>query len=293
MATAKKKTAKAKKVAASAKAGRVKPAKVAKKAAKVTKTAAKKAGAAPKRSSPRRAKGSSDPSTSLTTSELVARARAVRGAPAAIAEAIGKLAAVSASWTVVSALRVAVPCYRPTVPFVVIDGDLHVSGNLVVATGKHDGGVLVVLGNVQARNVAVGAGWSLVCTGDLHAEEVIESCADDSVTYVGGRVGAYLLDSGSGAWLTMFGSRTALRATHVSGYVMNAKGDVWEPKATADVTEIVIDDALETEEWDSLDAEDRKGESKADYVRVDTDAVLRILGKGGGVLREARSGRAG
>lgn len=265
---------------------------------KTAKVAAKRKGAAPEpkaraRSAPKaHAKASGGAVERVTVADVVGLARGLRGASPAIVAAIEKIARAP-SWEKLGPQTIATTCHRPSAPETVIVGDLRVSGNLLVATGKHDGGTLIVLGNVHARNVAVGAGWSLVCTGDLHAEEVIASCAADSVTYVGGRVGAHLLDSGSGAWLTMFADRAALRATHVSGYVMSAKGAVWEPKRKVDVTDVVIDDAIETEEWDAMDADDRKGEQKADYVRVDTDAVLRIVGKGGSVLREARRGRAG
>jgi len=261
-----------------------------------TRTPAKpKAKAVPKRPAAKRAGRSvaSAGAGALSTRDVVSLVRETRGVPPALSSAIEKLASTSPSWERLGPQRITAPCHRPRAPFTVVVGDLRVSGNLVVATGKHDFGVLIVLGHVHARNVAVAAGWSLVCTGDLHAEEVIEACAGDSVTYVGGRVGALLLDSGAGAWLTMFGARTHLHATHLTGYVMSAKNQVWKPKAAVDVTDVVVDAALETEEWDSLDAADRVGERRADYVGVDTDAVLRLLGKGGGVLREARSGRAG
>ena len=173
--------------------------------------------------------------------------------------------------------------WRPKSAWTIIDGDLDLGGNVIVATGKHDYGALLVRGDVRCRNLVVGNGFSFACSGDLTVKEAIVASAADSTCYVAGKVRARLVDSGSGAWLTIF-SPAQLMAKHVSGYVMVGAKPL-QPKRRADLKKLLVPRAVEREEWDAMDAEDREGEDASDYIRVDDRAAFGLLAKGGTILR--------
>lgn len=228
--------------------------------------------------------------SAATSAALVAAVN--KSAPKALAASFKRLAPASAKWTRLGPVRVTAPVWRPPQSFVWIEGDLHVDGNVVVGTGKDDFGVLVVVGNVTCRNLVTAAGWSFVCTGSLACEEAVVATLADSVTYVGKNVSASFVDSGSGAWLTLFGGKNALQAP-VSGYVMS-EGDkpVYE-ESPVELESLVVKEAIESEEWDAMSADERRGEKRSDYLRVDAQAALQRIAKGTSILREASRGRAG
>ena len=225
----------------------------------------------------------------MAGAELRARTKAATP-PKALARFLDESARLTDVWEVVdtaAARRVA--AWRPPAAYCVVEGDLVVNGNLVVGTGKHDRGMLIVFGNVVCRNVITLAGWSLVVTGSLSAEEVIVATAVDSTTYVGGSVRAILLESGPGAWLTLFDAKKL--AAKVTGYVL-VGARVLKPKSAGSAA-ILVPAVVESEEWDAMAEEDREGEAEEDYVSVKVDAAAKRLAKGLGLLREASRGRRG
>ncbi|MEA5122582.1 polymer-forming cytoskeletal protein [Xanthomonas floridensis] len=179
--------------------------------------------------------------------------------------------------------HVACSAWRPPAAFVVIDGDLHVDGNLIVATGRHDQGALIVLGNVQCRNVVTGHDHHLAISGDLVATEAVVACLGDSTTQVGGNVHADTVISGAGAWLTL-ASADAFQASRCDDYVMIGQTPS-RPVTPTPLTDLVVDAVLDRGEWDAMDADDRDGEDIGDYVVLDESAALAVLAKGQGILR--------
>ncbi|RKG77994.1 hypothetical protein, partial [Corallococcus terminator] len=164
-------------------------------------------------------------------------------------------------------------------PYTLVMGPLEVDGNVLVSTGKHDDGVLIVFGDVTCRNLFVDAGFSFVCTGTLRVREALVSRAADSITYVAGAVEAELLDSGSGAWLTLFGDPSLLRVKHLTHYVMHGRTPIKPPKQP-DLRTLVVPEVLDTEEWDSLSQEEQAEESPEALIKLDTRAVRKRLMSG-------------
>jgi hypothetical protein len=167
-------------------------------------------------------------------------------------------------------------------PNTVINGDLNVAGNLMVGTGKHDGGFLIVFGDVKCQNFCSAPGFTFACTGSLSASQAVIATAGNSATYVAGRTVTTFLDSGAGAWLTLFDSKS-LAVGHLSRYVMINGRPVRQGKP--DLLSLLVPKALETEEWDSLSAGEQKNESPKDYVRVDTQAVRSLMAQGESILK--------
>lgn len=162
-----------------------------------------------------------------------------------------------------------------------IDGDLHVEGNLVVATGLHDQGVLIVLGDLQCRNVISGYDHHLVVTGDLLATEAVVAALADSTTQVGGSVRADTVIGGAGCTIASTGAFQAARCGH---YVM--VGDTpLEPVAPTSLIALLVDEVLDRDDWDAMDDDERAGEDIADYVLLDESAALEHLVEGHGILR--------
>ncbi|XXF79666.1 hypothetical protein P2318_07880 [Myxococcaceae bacterium GXIMD 01537] len=187
-------------------------------------------------------------------------------------------------WTELAGVKHAGP--QPWVQpeaYTLVLGSLEVEGNVVVSSGKHDDGVLIVFGDIVCQNLVVGVGFSLVCTGSIRAREAIVSTAQDSITYVGGAAEAELLDSGAGAWLTLFGDPSLLRVKHLTGYVMHGRTPIKLPQRP-NLMELVAREAIETEEWDSLSEEERAKYNPADLLRLDSYAVLKLLRRGDRLL---------
>ncbi|MCY1044723.1 hypothetical protein OV208_25630 [Corallococcus sp. bb12-1] len=169
--------------------------------------------------------------------------------------------------------------WTPSNPYTLVMGPLEVDGNVLVSTGKHDDGVLIVFGDVTCRNLYVGVGFSFVCTGTLRVREALVTRAADSIAYVAGAVEAELLDSGSGAWLTLFGDPSLLRVKHLTHYVMHGRTPIKPPKQP-DLRTLVVPEVLDTEEWDSLSAEEQAEESPEALIQLDTRAVHKRLMSG-------------
>ncbi|WP_369940213.1 hypothetical protein [Xanthomonas medicagonis] len=173
--------------------------------------------------------------------------------------------------------------WRLPAAFVVIDGDLRIDGNLIVATGRHDQGALIVLGNVHCRNLITGHDHHLAISGDLVATEAVLACLGDSTTHVGGSVRADTVISGAGAWLTL-ASADAFQASRCDDYVMigQTPSKLVTPTPLAD---LVVDAVLDRDDWDAMDADERDDEDIGDYVVLDEAAALSALAKGQGILR--------
>ena len=202
---------------------------------------------------------------------------------AAFAADLARIRSAGVEWVRIGPVDSDSNVWRPTAPYLEIEGDLRCTGNIVVATGKHDFGTVVVSGDVSCRNLVVGSGFFLLCGGGIDASETIIATAADSGTYVAGPVKARLLDSGSGAWLKAYDS-AQLEGSGLYGYAMVA-GRPHSAASPVDLETVLRSDAIETEEWDSLDDDERIGETRAEYIRVADSAARRILGAGGSILR--------
>lgn len=188
------------------------------------------------------------------------------------------------TWTVLDEVKEITPAWRPSTQAVLITGDLHIDGNVLVKpTQAHDDAYLIVLGAVRARNLIVGDGAAFLCAGALTAQEAIVCTAMRSVTQVAGDVQAQLLDSGHGAWMDVFDKAQIAAVQHLSSYVMVA-GSPHSPEEDADLTELLIEDVQDTEEWDELDPEEQAEEKAADYVGLDKQKAFALLAKGQSIL---------
>jgi len=191
---------------------------------------------------------------------------------------------VGDAWTIAPAVRCATTtAWRPNAQFMLIDGDLEVEGNVVVATGSHDHGALIVLGSLRCQQLITGHGQNLVVTGDLIANDAIIAELADSTTHVGGMVLTDTLLSGRGAWVSL-ASADGFKAKHCSAYVMVGNIPL-KPAAAASTVARLVDDVLDRDEWDSMDEEDRQGEDIDDLIMLDEVAALRHVAKGCGLLR--------
>ncbi|TSC25214.1 hypothetical protein [Corallococcus sp. Z5C101001] len=175
--------------------------------------------------------------------------------------------------------------WRPAQPYTLVKGPLEVEGNVLVEAAGHDQGVLVVFGDVTCRNLYVGVGFSFVCTGTLRVKEAIVATAADSVTYVAGAVEARLLDSGSGAWLTLFGDPSLLRVEHLTYYVMHGKKPIKSPPPP-DLRTLVVPEVLDLEEWESLSPEEQADEQPEDLIKLDNRAARKRLGSGASLFQD-------
>lgn len=175
--------------------------------------------------------------------------------------------------------------WTPPEPFLLLEGNLTTSGNVVVRTPGVDHGVLVVSGSIRCRNLLVGAGFSLFCLGDLTASEVLITTCADSTTDVGGIVRARLLVSGHGAWLTLSESGN-VKVRALDGYVM-AGGKPLRPKRKPSLDQLVRRTVLDDEEWRSLSAAERRevGLRREDVLRIDERVAMKTLLRGGTILR--------
>lgn len=215
------------------------------------------------------------------------KARARKGptdVPAALTAAFSRFREMDIPWSGAEAISKEGPVWKMNEPNVEAASSLYLPGTLLVKTGKHDGGFLLIHGDLHCRNLVVASGFTFVCTGSLFVEESIIATAGDSTTYVGGQVHAGFLDSGSGAWLTVF-REDALRVKELCGYVMGGGSVV--ANGEAELVSLLVADAIESEEWDSFSPEEQEEERphKSDYLRVDDGAARRILAAGKSILR--------
>lgn len=193
------------------------------------------------------------------------------------------LLSVSQKWARQAGVRSSDSTWRPAEPFTIIDGDVDLDGNLIVGAQRGDDGILLVQGNVKCRNLAVSSGFSLACSGSLTVTEALITNHSDSTTAVAGKVSASVIVSGDGggAWLTVY-DEDAVELEKVFGYV-KAGRKFLRPHQTFDLRDVLVDAAIETEEWDHLDPADREGEDPADYLRVKSTAIG-LLAAGGSIL---------
>lgn len=205
--------------------------------------------------------------------------------PATFAEHVrGVFGMEHLEWTVVDQLNESTPAWRPAKQALLITGDLHIDGNVLVkTTQRRDDTYLVVLGAVRCRNLIVGDGAAFLCAGALTAQEAIVCTSMGSVTEIAGDVQAQLLDSGQGAWMDVFDKAQIAAVQHLSSYVMVA-GSPHSPEEDADLTELLIEDVQDTEEWDELDPEEQAEEEAADYVSLDQKKAFKLLAKGQSIL---------
>ncbi|RKG61399.1 hypothetical protein D7V80_34730 [Corallococcus sp. CA054B] len=169
--------------------------------------------------------------------------------------------------------------WRPPNAYTLVMGSLDVEGNVLVEAAGHDEGVLVVFGDVTCRNLFVGVGFTFVCTGTLRVKETLVATSMDSVTYAAGVVEAEVVDSGSGAWLTLFGDASQLHVKHLTYYVMNGR-KVIKSQNPPDLRTLVVPEVLDLEEWDSLSAEEQADEDPKDIIKLDAGAARERLARG-------------
>jgi hypothetical protein len=175
--------------------------------------------------------------------------------------------------------------WRPPNAYTLVMGDLDVEGNVLVEAAGEDMGVLVVFGDVTCRNLMVGVGFSFVCTGALRVKETLVARAADSVTYAAGVVEAELVDSGSGAWLTLFGDPSGLRAKYLTHYAMHGRNAL-QTSNPPDLRALVVPEVLDLEEWDSLTPEQQADEDPKLIIKLDARAARKRLAAGASLFRE-------
>jgi hypothetical protein len=208
---------------------------------------------------------------------------ALKAAPLAFSKDVRSVLAMAPDWQYAAATQVEEEVWRPIERAVLIVGDLDVAGNIVVRTqARADDTFLVVLGSVRCKNLVLGARSTFLCSGDVEVDEVMCCTAGDSVSKVAGRVSVRVLDSGSGAWLSIY-DPLQLVADSLTGYVMVGNLPV-KPSARVDLSRLVVPAVIERDEWDSLDPEDQADEDPADYLRIDDGRLRTLLGEGRSVL---------
>lgn len=196
------------------------------------------------------------------------------GWPAGFREQVARMSGVVPSWETVAGVGVGAAvvegrAWRPGAPGLIVEGDLVVPGNVIVGTGRHDHGVVIVGGEIRCRNLMVAAGFTLLCAGAVTAAEALIANAADSVTVVAGTVTAALLASGDGAWLTVF-DRGQLAAAAVTRYVC-VHGRAREvPKRAADVGALLAAEMVCNDD---------------ERPQIDLGAVRSRLDAGGSILR--------
>lgn len=196
------------------------------------------------------------------------------GLPAAFRAHVEQMMGVTSAWetapgVVVGEADVRGRAWRPGSPGLIVEGDLVVEGNVIVGTGKHDFGVVIVVGAIRCRNLMVAAGFSLVCAGAVTVDEALIASAADSTAYVAGTVTAPFLASGDGAWLTVF-DREQLAVGAITRYTVVHAGPPVRPPRAADVGELLVDDVLRLDEQQKV---------------IDLTAVRTRLAAGGSILR--------
>ena len=166
----------------------------------------------------------------------------------------------------------------------IVTGDL-VGDNVVVASTVARDCYLIVLGAVRCRNLLVGSSASLVCVGPVSVAEVMIVTDADAVTLAADKVTARVLVSGKGAWLTL-SDEQQLAVEHLVGYVMIGAKPL-RPSQRPDLDALVVPEALDTRDWDSLDPADQQEEARVDHVRIHAKAARARIEAGASILRSA------
>lgn len=172
--------------------------------------------------------------------------------PAAFRAHVAQLMGVTGAWETVPGVAVGAAevrgrAWRPASPGLIVEGDLVVAGNVIVGTGKHDFGVVIVVGDIRCRNLMVATGWSLACAGAITVDEALITSAADSTAYVAGKVRAAFLSSGDGAWLTVY-DRKQLAVAAVTRYTSVYGGKPERPQQAADVGELLVVEVQRSDE---------------------------------------------
>lgn len=196
------------------------------------------------------------------------------------------LLTIDVDWTLKSPPTIDTPVWQPDLPYLVVEGSLTTDANVLVRTGRHDNGALVVLGDLRCRNLMVSWGFDLVVTGSLIVEEVVITAPSDSELMIGGDLRARLLASGTSTWVTL-AHPSHQQAQHTSGYVMAPPNKPSRPPTQAPLTELLLDEVIDREEWDAMDEEEQADEDINDILRVDKNAAHRLLAAGRSLLRPA------
>jgi hypothetical protein len=196
------------------------------------------------------------------------------------------LLTIDADWTLKSPPTIDTPVWQPDQPYLVVEGSLTTDANVLVRTGRHDNGALVVLGDLRCRNLMVSWGFDLVVTGSLIVEEVVITAPSDSQFMVGGDLRARLLASGTSTWVTL-AHPSHQQVQHTSGYVMAPPNKPSRPPTQAPLTELLLDEVIDREEWDAMDEEEQADEDINDILCVDKKAAHRLLVAGRSLLRPA------
>lgn len=192
------------------------------------------------------------------------------------------LLAMDVDWASMRGQASSAPAWRPSQPFLIVEGSLELAGNAVIGTGEHDLGALIVLGDLRCRNLVVAQDFHLVVTGNLIASEVVVADLGDSTAHVAGNVQAPVLLSGDAGWLTLDRAE-GLRVARTSAYVIVDEQPL--PLPPHSLSELVDDGVLDREEWDGLDADEREGQDIDEFVVLDETRVLKRLAAGDSILR--------
>lgn len=194
------------------------------------------------------------------------------------------LLTIKVDWTLQSPPTIDTPVWQPDQPYQVVEGTLATDANILVRSGRHDNGALVVLGDLRCRNLMVSWGFDLVVTGSLIVEEVVITAPSDSQFTVGGDLRARLLASGTSTWVTL-AHPGQQQAQHTSGYVMAPPNKASRPPTQAPLTELLIDEVIDREEWDAMDEEEQADQAINDILGVDKKAAQQHLAAGRSILR--------
>ncbi|WNG54268.1 hypothetical protein F0U59_05315 [Archangium gephyra] len=195
-----------------------------------------------------------------------------------------ELLTIDVDWALRPPPALDTPVWQPEQPYLVVDGSLTTQANVLVRTGRHDNGALIVLGDLRCRNLIVSWGFDLVVTGSLLVEEVVITAPSDSQFMVGGDLRARLLASGTSTWVTLAHPRHQ-QAQHTSGYVMAPPNKPSRPPTQAPLTTLLLAEVLDREEWDAMDEAEQANEDINDILRVDTKAAHQYLAAGRSLLR--------
>jgi hypothetical protein len=92
-------------------------------------------------------------------------------------------------------------------------------------------------------------------------------------------VEAELVDSGAGAWLTLFGDPSGLRAKYLTHYVIHGRKAL-KTQNPPDLRALVAPEVLDLEEWDSLSPEGQANEDPKRIIKLDESAARGRLATG-------------
>lgn len=115
---------------------------------------------------------------------------------------------------------------------ILFDKDISLSGNLFV----EDYVVLIVIGNIQAKNIIVYG--SLYCTGNLSCDVLFGASGNDNETYFGGNISSVLIAEN--------GHHTLAEGNIYSKYLISLHNEI-EAKRGRNIENIILDGSQEAE----------------------------------------------